>query len=222
MDQFYQASLKDSWKGIVGLVFVLGSLILAAKYLDIAALRTQIEAAGWLGPAVLIVAKASTIVIAPLGGGPLYPIAGALFGFWKGSAYLIAGDMLGGTISFYLARYFGRNLVTKMLGESDGFITRALAHMTTVRGFLTTRICFATFPEIATWGAGLTTLPFLPFIIIHGVVGLVPTFITAGLGAAITSSEYSYLTPLVFVVSGLFAAGGFLLFSKIIEKPVQN
>jgi uncharacterized membrane protein YdjX (TVP38/TMEM64 family) len=209
---------KHSWKSLMGLGFVILCFVLFARYVDIEQARIQIENAGWYAPFLLILVKASTIIIAPLGGGPLYPIAGALFGFWKGSALLIIGDAIGGAVSFFLSRRFGRAFVERMLGETDGMLPRALELMSTVRGFFVTRLCFLTFPEIACWGAGLTKLSFTPFILIHTVVGAVPTLITAGLGAYVVDSKMQALLPFVFILGGLVTTISAFIFLRILDS----
>src|SRR3989344_5730604 len=96
---------RDVWTNFIGLAGLIGVLAIAFYFLDIEEMRVQIERAGLWAPLLFIFAKATTIVVAPLGGSPLYPIAGALFGFWKGIFLLVSGlEMMGTVKGFFIAR----------------------------------------------------------------------------------------------------------------------
>ena len=209
---------RDIWKSLLGLFVLVGVLALIAHYIDIEALRGEIERAGWWAPLILIALKASTIVIAPLGGSPLYPIAGALFDFWEAVFYLVLGDILGGAISFYLSRYFGRALVERMLGSDPGLITNALYMMSTVRGFFIARLCFITFPELASYAAGLSRLHFLPFIVIFAGVGVVPTLFGVSLGALIIGGGNTFWLAGLAVALSLVTLCGIALFGYLANR----
>ncbi len=214
---------RDVWKNILSLVLVIGGLVILFQYFDIETLRGQIEAAGAIAPVLFVLAKASTIVIAPLGGAPLYPIAGALFGFWKGVALLLAGDVFGGIIAFLLARHFGRPLVEWMLGAERGMIGRALDMMSTTKGYAIARVCFITAPEFASYGAGLTKLAFVPFALIYASIGAIPIVALAWLGDALSYTSGGALVPFAtlgaFVISSISL--GFFLW-LIREKVTEN
>jgi len=198
---------RDVWKNIVSLVLVIGGLVVLFHYFDIETLRGQIEAAGAIAPVLFILSKASTIVISPLVGAPLYPIAGALFGFWYGVALLIAGDVLGGVIAFFLARHFGRPLVEWMLGAERGVMRRALDMMSTTKGYAVARLCFITAPELASYGAGLTKIAFVPFALIYTAIGAIPIIALAWLGDALAYTSGGALVPFAtlgaFVISSI-------------------
>jgi uncharacterized membrane protein YdjX (TVP38/TMEM64 family) len=166
---------------------------------------------------ILVVAKASTLIIAPLGGSPLYPLAGALFGFWKGVALLLLGDLIGGTVAFYLSRYFGRHLVEKMLGEDEKFLARALRMMGTLKGFFIARVCFVPAPEVTAYGAGLTRINFIPFIFIQTAVGVVPVMALAGLGTVLTI-EMWWVLPLALLAGTVVIPVGLYLFRSLLNE----
>ncbi len=209
---------RDLWMNLLGLFVMFALIALALHYFSIETMRGYIAAAGIWAPVLLVVAKASTIVIAPLGGSPLYPVAGALFGFWLGSALLILGDALGGIIAFFLSRYFGRALVERILGRESEMLEKALALMSTTRGYLLARICFIAIPEFASYGAGLTRIGLLPFFIIYTSIGAIPSLILAGLGDLLTTSGSVYLLPLVMVAGGVISAIALALFYKLMQR----
>lgn len=212
---------KDALENFLGLGLVIVSIIVAVKYFGGDQLRAWVEGAGAWGPLALIVAKATTIIAAPLSGGPLYPVAGALFGTGPAILYLFLGDALGGAVSFFIARRFGRALVERILAKSnEGFLDKALGLMGTVRGFLVARVCFIALPEAVAYGAGLTRLPFLPFIAIYSSIGLVPAAVLAWLGDAAVGSGSHWLVGLGLLGGGVAAAAGAALFMKLAGKKL--
>lgn len=213
---------KDIWKNVAGLVLVLAVLVFLFQYFDIQNIRAQVESAGAIAPILFILAKASTIVIAPLGGAPLYPIGGAIFGFWKGALLLILGDMLGGIISFSLARYFGRPLVERMLGNDSGMLTKAISLMSTTKGYAIARLCFVSLPELASYGAGLTRIQFVPFIVIYTLIGMIPILVLSAIGNALVDAEGGIPIIIVTAATAFISFGAMMFFFKLVndhEEP---
>lgn len=192
--------LLKSLPSFVFLGLVLLGIFVVFRYFDSETLATFIEDAGIWAPLALIVAKASTIVIAPLGGAPLYPLAGALFGFWSGFLYLIIGDAVGGTISFYLSRFFGRSIVNYFFPDNK-LIDRVLHALGSVKGLLIAQVSFISFPELISYAAGLTKIRFVPFFIIFVVVSSIPRAALVGLGTLLTDTT----SPLLYI-GGIAAA----------------
>src|SRR6476659_9126443 len=93
-------------------LFFVGLLLLGAHLISMQHARERIVNAGVYGPLVLILLKAATNIIAPLGGNPIYLSAAPLFGFTLGFVYLLIGDLLGYATSFFLARMIGRRVVS--------------------------------------------------------------------------------------------------------------
>lgn len=210
-------SKKQLITSLVSLTVILGGIYFVFRYFGITEVQDTIERAGIWAPLVLVLAKASTVVIAPLGGSPLYPLAGALFGLWQGTALLLLGDALGGIVAFYLSRIFGRHLVEQMIGDDQKFLPRALKMMGTVKGFLVARVCFMPMPEVVAYGAGLTRINFLPFILIYVPVGIPITLALAGLGSVLVSGAW-WVLPFVFVAAMILIPAGFLLFRAMLTE----
>lgn len=215
-------SPRQTIYNILALFALLGALALFFRVFDLGDVRARIEEAGIWGPLILIAAKASTIVIAPLSGSPLYPVAGALFGFWKGFFFLVLGDMLGGTIAFVLSRLFGRRIVDRFLSGQQNLVTKALEMMGSPRGFLLARLGFVTFPEVPAYAAGLSTIRYLPFIGIFTLVGMLPTAVTAGLGAFLTQENNSLVFGGVLLLGGVVSATSIYLFMRLMASRVDS
>lgn len=99
----------------LGILLTFGILFALALFFDFEVLRGYIERAGIWAPVLFIALKASTVVIAPLSGGPLYPLVGAFFGFFPGLIYAIIGDIIGYTLAFFISRKLGHPVVAKLM-----------------------------------------------------------------------------------------------------------
>lgn len=213
-----EPTTRETLKNLLLLALALGAIYLLIRYVDLSVVRAYIDAAGVWGPFVLIAAKASTIVIAPLSGSPLYPLAGAVWGFWKAYLFLIIGDAIGSTVAFYISRVFGKGLAERMMGGEKGLLSEALEMMGTIRGFVIARLAFASFPEISAYGAGLTKIGYAPFIAIHLAVSLIPNAILTALGAVLADGGGPLFFAALFAGGALVSGASLFLFYRLLER----
>ncbi|TSC85571.1 MAG: hypothetical protein G01um10148_957 [Parcubacteria group bacterium Gr01-1014_8] len=214
---------KDLFLNTALFVVTIAGLYFAIQTYGNDSLRTWIEGAGVLGPVILIAAKASTIIFAPLSGALLYPLGGALFGFWKALVYLVIGDAIGGTVAFYISRRLGRAFVERMVGDS-GLLGRILSMMGTVKGFLITRVLLITAQDIVAYAAGLTRLSFLPYIVIHIGVSLVPTILLTASGSLLLEDMSFLNVGLIFFAMSIIGAISMFFFLRLadMQPPKQE
>jgi uncharacterized membrane protein YdjX (TVP38/TMEM64 family) len=214
---------KDALENFLGIGLVIVGIILAVKFLGADQMRAWVESAGPWAPLAVVLAKATTIVVAPLSGGPVYLVAGALFGTWRAVLYLFLGDVLGGSIAFFIARRFGRKLVERILKSQNAeFLDRALELMGTVKGFFVARICFIALPEAVAYGAGLTKLGFLPFVTIYGLLALPSIVPLAFAGDAALGEHGGSIATLGIVGGSVAAAAGVAIFMKLAGKSPET
>ncbi|MDP2594030.1 MAG: VTT domain-containing protein [bacterium] len=194
---------------------VLGIIYISISYLGVNDIREKVEVLGVWGPIVLIMAKASTLVFAPLGGAPLYPVAGALFGTLHGFIYVMIGDAIGSALCFFISRRFGRKIVRYfMSGPGMQIVERLLGHMGTVRGFIETRFFFIGFPEAVSYAAGLTRLPFVAFITINTLMYVIPNLAYVWVGDAVVALNPLYAGLYMLCILSLAAGGGAILWRR--------
>lgn len=209
--------------GFLGLLITIGALILLALFVDMETLKAYVLNAGPLAPLVFIILKASTVIIAPLSGAPLYPIVGLLFGFWPGFLYVLIGDFLGYTGAFFLARRFGYPLVRKMISANErGLLARIVDHVGTVKGFLhMCMTCFA-LPELISYGTGLSKLPYPIFIGILLPLSAIMSATLVLFGSVLDLTQSSLLMTIGLPLIGglVIAAGGFLFIRALDKKPL--
>ena len=222
MDSIRAMIKKDT---IINAILVLGTLaflFFLVRVLGEENLKAYVESAGAWAWLALILAKASTMVFAPLSGALLYPLAGTLFGFWPGFLLALAGDALGGVISFWISRIWGKKIVERMLGEDNLLLTKARDMMGTAKGFFIARALLSPVPEIATYAAGLTKLPFYQFLAIHVALDTVPVAFFVGVGALILEEAHPLIVLLIFGGAGLIGAAAIGAFTYYFATPKEE
>ncbi|MBI3442417.1 MAG: TVP38/TMEM64 family protein [Candidatus Sungbacteria bacterium] len=214
-----QAGYGEFIRNLLWLGITIIAVYLFARVTGVDAMRDRVAASGVWGPLIVIALKASTIVIAPLGGSPLYPIAGAAFGFWFGFIYTFIGDLLGAAIAFYISRVFGRKIVRYFVtGPGMKIVDAVLVYLGTTRGLLQARLVFFSFPEGVTYAAGLTAIPFWKFLAVVVPVGILPHIVLVASGEAL-SRYAATLHPIVLVsgymvIVGIMAGGGYWFYRR--------
>lgn len=142
------------------------------KSLTPAALRDFIQSFGKLAVLAYIIAYSlNTVSIMP----PIAAFsltAGLAFGAVWGALYLMMGAMIGTTATFMISRYFGRNLIEKMLKGKFKDLDEKLAK----NGFLTI-LFFRVVPlvpyEVLNYAGGLSRIKFKDYFFAT-FLGLIP------------------------------------------------
>jgi len=149
----------------VGIAFV--GIFILSFFVDIEILKSYVAQSGVWAPLAFIALKMSTLIIAPLSGATLYPLAGVLFDFWPGLIYSSIADFLGLTVAFFISRYIGLAAVFRITKQHEGgMLSRILEQVSTTKGFLIACILFIPMPELLAYASGLTRLPYATFILI--------------------------------------------------------
>lgn len=201
-------SLGSVLANLFFLALTLGAVYLVAVYFGIDDVREKIAGAGVLAPLLVIVLKAATIVIVPLGGNPIYPIAGVLFGFGKGWLLTLLGDALGASIAFYLSRLFGQKILRFVMGRSQmPTVLRLLEELGDTKTFIKARLFFAGFPELFAYASGLTRVSFALFLPVYMSVMLVSSGLLVAFGDVILSKNMTVIVSLGLVSSLLAVLG---------------
>jgi len=183
-------SWKDALKGIIFISIAVGGFYLLTKIIGLENLRERVSEAGALAPLLIILAKATTIVVVPLGGTPIYPLAGVIFGFWKGLAITLIGDALGAGIAFWLSKIFGRRILRYFMARGNAeTIEKLITRMGEPKMFLKARLYFAGFPELFAYASGLTSVSFFLFLPVHVGVHAIPAGLLIAFGDALVSGN---------------------------------
>jgi uncharacterized membrane protein YdjX (TVP38/TMEM64 family) len=183
-------SLRTAVFGFLALVAVTVSTLVILQAVGAERLQGLVAHAGPWAPAVYIVLKASTYIVAPLGGSPLHVSAGALFGLGYGTLYSLAGDVMGGCANFWIARLLGRRIIVRVVGQQgmsriDGFYQQLGGW----RALLFARLFLSSVYDFISYAAGLTPLAFRRYLVITAVGGVVPTLLFVAIGASVAENR---------------------------------
>jgi len=168
---------------LVALVAVGGAVALAVDLPDVATLRSWLTDAGPVGWAVLAACLALA-TLAPVPRTALSVLAGVLAGFWGGLALALGSGVLGALAGFGLARWLGRETVTRLAGPR---LARADALLTDhgVLAVLIGRLVPVTPFTLVSYAGGLSGIPMRSYLA-GSTLGIVPgTVLHVALGATV-------------------------------------
>ncbi len=216
----YLSSTKVQMALLIALGVSIASVALMNAVGGVDRFRALIEAAGPFAPLAFIALKASTYVIAPLSGTPLKLAAGALFGFWDGALYALAGDMFGACLNFWIARLFRARVIAKVAGKKAlKQIDEVAEHVGGWRALLAARLFLSSLYDFISYAAGLSNLSFKQFFLVSLLAGIPSTFLTAWLGDSLVSNPQVFL-----IIAGLGLLSIFLVIasSKWLSQNPRN
>lgn len=171
-----------------GLYFLLWRAGVLEALLDGGELRDLIERFGVWGPLTVIALLALAILVSPIPSAPIAVAAGAAYGHFWGTAYVLLGAEIGAIAAFSMARLLGHEIVHKWFG--DRLQAGLLGSQNALTGFvLVSRLLpFISF-DIVSYAAGLTVLTFWRFALAT-LVGIVPaSFLLAHFGGEISAGD---------------------------------
>ncbi|QHY94399.1 TVP38/TMEM64 family inner membrane protein YdjZ [Streptomyces sp. S4.7] len=146
--------------------------------------RQWVDSLGMWGPAVFAVVYALAVT-ALLPGSVLTASAGALFGLAVGTGAVLVGATAGAALSFGLARWLGRPVVTRHAGS--GRLARLDVYLTR-RGFAAVLLLrlVPLFPfSVINYGAGVAGVRFSSYVAATAL-GIIPgTVVYTGLGGSL-------------------------------------
>lgn len=202
--------------GALAFVVFITLITLLLNAVGVERLQATIEEAGPLAPLAYIVLKALTYIFAPLTSGPIQVFAGALFdNIWLGVLYTLIGETIGGSISFLIARHFGRPVVARIVGakgmqQVDTFSERYLSSWVSLS---LARLLLFSFWDFLSYGAGLVNIRFTSYVLVSFIVGAIPTALFVALGSTLVDNP-SALLPLYV------ALGVVIVASVLLRKPI--
>lgn len=179
---------------------------------DVDLARDYILGFGVWAPIVSFLLMILQSIAAPL---PAFIITFAnagLFGWVKGAILSWSSAMAGAALCFFIAKFFGRNVVEKLtskyaLDSVDEFFERYGEYAILVARLLP----FVSF-DIVSYGAGLTSMSFWKFFIATGLGQLPATIVYSYIGGMLTGTTRMVVTGLLllFAISTLI-----VLFKKV-------
>jgi uncharacterized membrane protein YdjX (TVP38/TMEM64 family) len=182
-----QRPIREILIGAIGFLAFMTAMVVGMNVIGEDNLRQMMKDAGPLAPLIYIFLKTITYIFAPLTSGPIQIIAAPLFGnVWLGTLYTVAGEVLGGSISFWIARRLGRPVVVRFVGKQGmgqvekfyqkrmgGWVSLAVARL----------VLFSVW-DFLSYAAGLAkSVHFSTYFLISTFVGAIPTFFFVWIGS---------------------------------------
>lgn len=168
-------------------------------------LAALVSKAGVWGPVLVIGLMTLAVVASPIPSAPIALAAGAAYGHIWGTFYVILGAEAGAMIAFGLARWLGRDVIVKWLGDKIDAGLLGSQNALTWMVFLSRLMPFVSFDMIS-YAAGLSRLALWRFALAT-LAGIIPaSFVLAHLGGAVTTSNWTGMTTMVLglgLITGL-------------------
>ncbi len=182
----HHGPVRGTWVRAGALVIILAAGAVAALTVDlpdVAAVRRWVDDTGTSGLVLLTLAKA-VVVVGPVPRSPLCFALGVVLGFSTGLAVGLAGGLLGALAAFGLSRTLGRRAVVRLAGPRLAAADGALGDRAFTAVLVGRVMPFVPFSAV-NHAAGLSAVPFRPFLAAT-LLGLVPgTVLQVGAGAAV-------------------------------------
>lgn len=202
----YNQSMKTWATRLVAAILVVIVLVLAVRYhrevLAFLSDKAQLEA--WLsqlgpwGPLGIIALNSLQVIVAFIPGYVMQVAAGFFFGFPLGAVYSLIGMAFGGIIAIGLARWLGRPLVIRMIGETRLNRWEHVAHLDSLPVWFI--LMLGPFGDIPYYIAGLTSLPIWKIIAVAVLVRTPTVFVSAAVGAG----SIDYRNPFFIAGAAVF------------------
>ncbi|SDE91621.1 Uncharacterized membrane protein YdjX, TVP38/TMEM64 family, SNARE-associated domain [Blastococcus fimeti] len=169
--------------GLLVLLLAAGLVVaLAVELPDVDDIRHRLDDAGGAGWAALVVGV-GIVLMAPVPRTAVSVLLGVVAGFVPGLLVALGGAMIAAVGSFGLARWLGREAVTRLAGPRLDRLDRLLVD----RGFvalLVGRLIPVVPFVVLSYGSGLTAMRLLPYIAATALGVLPSTVVQVGVGAS--------------------------------------
>lgn len=145
---------------------------------------------------------------------------GLIFGLFNGYIYTTIGALIGGTLSFYISRKLGRNVVKKFTKEK----LDKVEEMINEKGFFIVFMLrlIPLFPfDVISYGAGLTSIKYKDFILatLFGTIPGILVFVNIGAQSVNIGSTSFYISIAALI---LLLGISIILKNKFITKNLEN
>ncbi|QDP42211.1 TVP38/TMEM64 family protein [Radiobacillus deserti] len=187
---------------------------------DITVFKEYVLSFGSLAAIVSALLMVFQSVIAPL---PAFVITftnGIVFGWLWGALLSWSSAMLGATLCFYLAKWFGRPLVERLVSKKALFWWDAFFEKYGSYSILIARLVPVISFDLVSYGAGLTTVTFWRFFWATGLGQMPATILYSYLGERATGQIQ--ILFLLFTITIAIGIIGILVKPKLVKWKYRN
>lgn len=182
-------------------------------------IKNYIQGFGKIGPLVYII-MFSLVPLTLFPDSVLAIAGGLIFGLFKGYIYTTIGALIGGTISFYISRYWGREVVKKLTKEKLDKVEEMINNRGFIIIFILRLIPLLPY-DVISYGAGLTAVKYKDFLLatLFGTIPGILVFTNLGAQTVNIGSSSFYISVALLIL--LFIISIFLK-NKFISKELKN
>jgi uncharacterized membrane protein YdjX (TVP38/TMEM64 family) len=187
----------------VAIVGAIALLTWVVHRYGVSQIRAQVEQMGFWAPLAIFVLRFTSVVIPALPGTAYSVLSGALLGFTQGLVVICVADLVSCSLSFFISRQFGQDIVKKLVGDRfmDRIDTLSKQHLER-NFFLMTGFLMTGFFDFVCYGVGLTKAPWLTFAPALVISILISNPPIVALGAGLLEGGKILL---LFAILGVFA-----------------
>ncbi len=163
------------------MMLVVVAVLVGIRSIGVERLQVIVEQFGVFGPLAYIGLRAVACVF-PFGAGPIQLASGVLFGFVPALVYSVMGSTLGYSISFWLARRYGRGVVRRLIGDNIDRVDAYINRLDSFKGLVVARLALYFAYDFVAYAAGLSNTKYWRFALVTLVVGIPPIAMTIAVG----------------------------------------
>jgi uncharacterized membrane protein YdjX (TVP38/TMEM64 family) len=179
-------------------------------------IRATLADLGVWAPLALILALAGVLVVPLIPASVLQIGAGLAFGPFLGLAYVVVADILGASIGFALARYWGKSLLARVLSPETQINLAGITERISWRGVILLRLLPGPVYPLVSLAAGYASLRYSQYIT-ASLLGVLP-----GLALLVLAGDLAASSPLLaFAVVVLLIVGLVVLSRLVSVKPAS-
>lgn len=197
-----------------GLILAVAAMLWLVRTTGVAlnptVIRTTLAALGPWGPITLIGALAAILVVPVVPATVLQIGAGLAFGPALGLVYVLAGDVLGASVGFGLARCWGRKTIYQRLGTKTSATLDRLIGRISWRTVMLLRILPGPAYPLVSFAAGLSQIGFWRYLV-ASFLGVLPALALLVLAGDLVTTSPLLAFGLVVLLVGSLAIVGRLL-----------
>ncbi|APB34835.1 hypothetical protein GlitD10_2498 [Gloeomargarita lithophora Alchichica-D10] len=140
--------------------------VLGLRWLGIAPVQAWLAQFGMFSWLVFVALSAGSLILAPLSGSSLYVLGGALFGQNLAFVLSVVATVLGCSVNFWLARWWGRRVVLRLVGAGHiATLDRWFSDLESHHGIFYMFLVMHLSQDIVSYALGLTRIIYRDFVI---------------------------------------------------------
>lgn len=204
----------------VGFVVLIAAYFAAAEILGISwnidakPFQEWVDGFGIWGPIVFVAAMALSVLFAPIPNAPILITAGLVWGPVLGTAYSMAGLLIGSAMAFHISRWLGRRFLPRLIGAKAAQRLDQVAETIGGRLIFWLRMLPAVNFDWISFAAGMTSIRFVVFIVFSALGMLLPTSVTVIAGDGLGRDPRITLAAIACWVVGILASASFFWYRR--------